>query len=266
MKLPIRQIAHAAYETIGRHGRQFLIIAIPLAIASLALTELISALLVAMIDPGASRALLSTIVSIFIFAVVPAAAEVHWFRILLLGERHEPRAYFRIGRRELRYAVVSIVIGALVAAPFLTAELASTYLTSDGAGDETSPTFAVQVYAAHTSASVIVSTIIAAWLSPLLAAIAVDREDQSLAAVARLTRRNRIQIGIIFLICFEPLKIVIVTTELYWAGSLDGFGFWSVVYVTYVVWTTFCYVAVAAEIYWELERGKAFQTLGAVFD
>jgi len=263
MKLPVGQTVRAAYATIGQHGRRFLVIAFILTIILLSMTGVVSALAVKATDDPAMLSLIDGLAWILIAPLVTAATEIHWLRIFIIREEHSGSAYFRFRLRELRYAAVSFVIWASVTCPYL---LAYQSLFQPSFISEASQGVLLLIYAAATIASIAVSTLLAAWLSPLLAAIAVDGERQSAAAIVQLTRGHRLRIGLVFLLGYEVLKIPTIPFELLVGEALDGFGLWNIIHVTYSMWLLFCYVTVTAEVYWELDSGQQVRDLGLVFD
>jgi hypothetical protein len=263
MTLPVAQIVRATYETIGQHGRRFLFIAFVLAMILLGLAELVWAFAIEATDDLAVLSLIDSLAWILFAPLVTAATEIHWFRILLLREQHRGSAYVRLGMRELRYAAVSFVVWASVSCPYL---LAYQPLIQPRFVSEASFAMPLLIYAGATIASIALSIVMAVWLSPLLAAIAVDREHQGPVAIVRLARGHRLRFALVFLLGYEVLKIPTVPLELLVGDSLYGFGFWSIIYATYSMWLLFCYVAVVAEVYWVLDSGRQVRELGAVFD
>lgn len=263
MKFPVGQIIRASYETIGQHGRRFLVVAFILAIILLSLTELVWTFAVDATDDLALLSLVDGFSWTLIAPFVTAPVEVHWLRILLLREEHRASDYFRFRLRELRYASVSLLTWVCVAVPYL---LASEPLIQPSFLADASQSMPLVIYGGTAVASIALSTLLAAWLSPVLAAIAVDRGRQRAPGIFRVTRGHRVHIGLVFLFSYEVLKIPMVPFELLFGDSLYGFGFLNIVYLTYTAWLLFCYVAVTAEVYWELDSDRQVRDLGSVFD
>lgn len=266
MKLPVRQVIRAAYETIGQNSRPFLVISVVYAVITIIATKAASMAIAAVTGGKWDPILVDNIVWMVLPAIPIACVEVHWFRVLLLGETHNPRAYFRVRGRELRYAGVIILLSTLLTVPLFTANYFQQRLILNAPSIDELVGILYQLYAAQTLASIAISTLFAACLSPWLAVIAVDGDAQGIAAILRLTRGHRLRIGIIFLLAFEPLKLVLIAMELSVGEAIGGLNGWGIAYTAYVTWLSLCYLAITAEIYWELEDGQVLRNLGAVFD
>ena len=48
--------------------------------------------------------------------------------------------------------------------------------------------------------------------------------------------------------------------------AIGSLSLWGIIYSACLTWISFCYLAIAAEIYWELDDVQAVRNLGAVFD
>jgi hypothetical protein len=266
MKLTIGHIIRAAYETVGQNRRLFLVMAAVFAVIASIAVKAASAIITALAGGRFDLAWVDSVVWIVLSAVLTAGFEVHWLRVLLLGEAHDRRAYFRLRGRELRYAALGMLLSALVAGPYHAGDYLQQHLTSGETSIENLMTIAYQFYVVETIASIVVSALLASVFAPWLAAIAVGRSPQGIAEILHLTRGNRLRIATIFLLGFEPLKLVLIVMELSAGGAIGGLNLWGIIYSACLTWILFCYLAISAEIYWELDHAHAIRNLRAVFD
>lgn len=251
-----------------RHRLAFLIIAVAVSLPQIAAGYLIYQTINAVAAPEMQLLL-------YLWAWVPvtivnvaaiAPAEIHWHRILILGERHRFAGYFLFDSKTLRYMAVGFLLMSFLTLPDLAGIYAWNRWFVDPIDGTIPATAYYRIFALKEIVTIALSLLFATCLGPIFSAIAVGRKRSSFAEIFRMTREHRRQIALAYFLGYEIWQIGGSLFEMSFIDRLTGFSAWDFAYAVFVNWTIFRYLAITADIYMELERRLALDELAPTFD
>jgi hypothetical protein len=276
-RLSARHTLARAYRILGRHALPFGIIALVLAIVDDGCIYLAGRLVGE--EPPASLAMWvdygGGFVGFLLTWVMSVVVGVTWLRIILLDERHHPRAYLRFGARELRYLGVDIVLYVVVFVPLFVIAGGAGYAAFMSSGD-------VDWIDAHvyplTAGVIVWGSVCAAWLGLAYPAVATDAAVNSLSLSLRLSRGHRLPLFVAYLLgtgswhAFAFVLLMVAPEEMEAvetaaaAGGNAGLS-QPIEFVASLLtyWAGLCFIAVSAAAYGQF-RERSMASMARAFD
>jgi hypothetical protein len=151
-----------------------------------------------LVDPNPVLTLVTGIASKAIMLPAISSVAVAWHRLLLRDE-HPGGVYLRLDRIVAGYAILAFVIGVIGSAP---SYLSMLFQAAIGASAENTVALVVQTLAGLVT---IVAFFIVARLSLALPALALGRDDVTLAAAWRASKRNSWRMVWAYFFCVVPV-------------------------------------------------------------
>jgi len=268
MNLPRSSLILDSGWIMLRHGRTFVVIAILAAFPQLAVAYAIYTSAESVLDVQVQFFLRqwSWVPVTILASVATAPAEVHWHRILILGERHRLAHYFRIDTQILRYLAVGMLVLAIINIPGLVADYLWRLWVANGIDMADAVGLFYRLRLTSEAASVALSLLFATFLGPIFSALAVGRERSGFASILKLTRGCQRQLASAYFFGFETWRIAVSIFFLIFVDRFTGYSLWDFGVGAFTNWITFRYVAITADAYMELERRQALESFGTTFD
>jgi hypothetical protein len=160
------------------------------------------------VDPHPVVTWVSVLLSKVIMLPALASVAVAWHRLLLRQEHPAPGAYLRLDKIVAGYAILAFLIGLIITVPSGVTIVLPQIMTGSGA-------IAAGVVQFLASAAVIAGFFIVPRLSLVLPGIALGRDDATLAAAWRVSKRNTWRMIWAYFFCLLP-----------WLAISGGMSYW----------------------------------------